>query len=216
MIQVLIADDHPIEREGLKQVIARDIDMTVVGEAINGQEVLDKVYAQSVDVVVMDFAMPGRSCLDVLKELKRDRPKLPVLILSMYPENELAPRVLKAGAAGYMTKESAPKELVQAIRKIHRGGKYVSAALADKLVSNFATNANRMPHEELSDREYQVLIMIASGKSMQDIAKELVLSVKTVRTYRDRILEKMQVANVVELTHYALQHELIGARDGGS
>ena len=213
MIQVLIADDHPIVREGLKQVIARDVDMTVAGEALNGQELLDKVYAQPVDVVVMDFAMPGRSCLDVLKELKRERPKLPVLILSMYPENELAPRVLKAGAAGYMTKESAPKELVQAIRKIHLGGKYVSAALAEKVVLNFATNANRNPHEELSDREYQVLIMVASGKSMQEVADELSLSIKTVRTYRDRILEKMQIKNVVELTHYALQHGLIVTRD---
>lgn len=216
MIRVLIADDHPIVREGLKQVIAKDVDMSVVGEALNGQELLDKVYAQPVDVVVMDFAMPGRSCLDVLKELKRERPKLPVLILSMYPENELGPRVLKAGAAGYLTKESAPKELVQVIRKIHHGGKYVSAALAEKVVLDFAANADRKPHEELSDREYEVLIMIASGKSTKDAAGELSLSVKTVRTYRDRILQKMQMKNVVELTHYALQHGLITSRDTGS
>jgi two-component system, NarL family, invasion response regulator UvrY len=216
MIRVLVADDHPIVREGLKQVIAKDVDMTVVGEALNGQELLDKVYADPVDVVVMDFAMPGRSGIDVLKELKRERPKLPVLILSMYPENELAPRVLKAGASGYMTKESAPKELVQAIRKLHLGGKYVSAALADKLVMDFATNAHRLPHEALSDREYQVLVMIASSKSMQEVADELSLSIKTVRTYRDRILEKMQVKNVVGLTHYALQHGLISGRDAGS
>jgi len=216
MIRVLIADDHPIVREGLKQVIAKDVDMTVAGEALNGQELLDKVYAQPVDVVVMDFAMPGRNGLDVLKELKRERPKLPVLILSMYPESELAPRVLKAGAAGYMTKESAPKELVQAIRKLHAGGKYVSAALAEKLVVDFATNARSKPHEGLSDREYQVLIMIASGKNVQEVAAELSLSVKTVRTYRDRILEKMQMKNVVELTHYALQYGLIGSRDSAS
>jgi two-component system, NarL family, invasion response regulator UvrY len=216
MIRVLIADDHPIVREGLKQVIAKDVDMTVAGEALNGQELLDKVYAQPIDVVVMDFAMPGRNGLDVLKELKRERPKLPVLILSMYPESELAPRVLKAGAAGYMTKESAPKELVQAIRKLHAGGKYVSAALAEKLVVDFATNARSKPHEGLSDREYQVLIMIASGKNVQEVAVELSLSVKTVRTYRDRILEKMQMKNVVELTHYALQYGLIAGRDSAS
>ncbi len=215
MINVLIADDHPIVREGLKQVIMKDVDMTVAGEALNGQEVLDKVYAGDIDVVVMDFAMPGRSALDVLKELKRERPDIPVLVLSMYPENELAPRVLKAGAAGYMTKESAPKDLVQAIHKLERGGKYLSAALAEKLALDHAVQSGRKPHEELSDREYEVLVLVASGKSMQEIAGELSISVKTARTYRDRILAKMQVKNVVELTHYALFNGLIEGREGG-
>ena len=214
MIKVLIADDHPIVREGLKQVIMKDVDMTVTGEALNGQEVLDRVYAGDVDVVVMDFAMPGKSALDVLKDLKREHPKLPVLILSMYPENELAPRVLKAGAAGYMTKESAPKDLVQAIRKLQRGGKYLSAALAEKLALDHAVQSGRKPHEDLSDREYEVLVMVASGKSMQEIAGALSISVKTARTYRDRILAKLQVKNVVELTHYALQQRLIGPPEG--
>jgi two-component system, NarL family, invasion response regulator UvrY len=215
MINVLIADDHPIVREGLKQVIAKAVDMTIAGEALNGQDVLDMLSVGQVDVVVMDFAMPGRSALDVLKEIKRDHPRLPVLILSMYPENELAPRVLRAGASGYMTKESAPKELVQAIRKLHSGGKYVSAALAEKLVFDFAVQSGRKPHEELSDREYEVLIMVASGKSMDEVAAELSISAKTARTYRDRLLAKMKLKNVVELTHYALQNGLIGTRTGG-
>ncbi len=213
MIKVLIADDHPIVREGLKQVIMKDAGMTIAGEALNGQELLDRVYAGGVDVVVMDFAMPGKSALDVLKELKREQPRLPVLILSMYPENELAPRVLKAGAAGYMTKESAPKDLVQAIRKLHGGGKYLSAALAEKLAVDYATESGRKPHEDLSDREYEVLVMVASGKSMQEIAAALSISVKTARTYRDRILAKMQIKNVVELTHYALLNKLIESRN---
>ncbi len=209
MIQVLIADDHPIVREGLKQVISRGTDMVVAGEALSGQEVLDKVSAGNWDVVVLDFSMPGKSGLDVLKELRRERPRLPVLVLSMHPEAELAPRLLKAGAAGYLTKETAPKELVNAIRKISAGGRYVSAALAEKLAEDLGRDGDRKPHETLSDREFQVFSLIASGRTTQEIAVDLSLSVKTIRTYRDRILEKLQLKNDVDLAHYAFQHALV-------
>ncbi len=209
MIRVLIADDHPIVREGLKQVIAQGSDMKVVAEALNGQEVLDRVADSEIDVVVLDFSMPGKSGLDVLKDLKRDHPKIPVLILSMHPESELGPRLLKAGASGYMTKESAPAELVNAIRKVHRGGRYVSATLAETLAARLAVGDATTPHESLSDREYQVLCMLAEGKTAQDISAELSLSVKTVRTYRDRIMEKLHLGNDVELTHYAIEHGLL-------
>ena len=209
MIHILIADDHPIVREGLKQVIAKANDMEVVAEAVNGQEVLDRVRSASIDVAVVDFSMPGKSGFDVLKDLKRHFPKLPVLILSMHPESELAPRLLKAGASGYMTKESAPAELVSAIRKIHAGGRYVTSTLAEKLAENLSIRSAGEPHEELSDREYQVLCMLASGETPREIAETLSLSIKTVRTYRDRIMEKMNMKNDVELSHYAIQHGLI-------
>jgi DNA-binding NarL/FixJ family response regulator len=209
MIKVLIADDHPIVREGLKQVIAKASDMTVAGEALNGQEVLEKVYGGEWDVLILDFSMPGKSGLDVIKELHRERPKLPILVLSMYAEGELAPRLLKAGAAGYLNKESAPRELVNAIHKVHAGGRYVSPALAEKLAMNLALPVDKKPHEFLSDREYQVLLRIAAGKTVQEIAREFSLSVKTVRTYRERIMEKLSVKNDVELTHYALEQALI-------
>jgi two-component system invasion response regulator UvrY len=209
MIKVLIADDHPIVREGLKQVIQKDADMKVGGEALNGQEVLDRVYGEDWDVVILDFSMPGKSGLDVIKELRRERPKLPILVLSMHPEGDLAPRLLKAGAAGYLNKESAPRELVHAIRKVHAGGKYVSATLAEKLAIGLSTPADKKTHELLSDREYQVLLRIASGKTVREIADENSLSVKTVRTYRERILDKLNLKNDVELTHYALEHHII-------
>lgn len=209
MIKVLIADDHPIVREGLKQVIEKSPDMRVAGEAQSGQDVLDCVAREEWDVLILDFSMPGKSGLDVLKELRKDRPALPVLVLSMHAEAELAPRLLKAGAAGYLTKESAPKELVNAIRKLHGGGRYVSPALAEKLAADLAGGANRPPHELLSDREYQVLLAIAAGKSAHDVAAELAISVKTVRTYRDRIMEKLALSNDVEITRYALENRLV-------
>jgi two-component system invasion response regulator UvrY len=208
MIKILIADDHPIVREGLRQVIEKAADMKVAGEALNGQEVLDKAYAEEWDVLLLDFSMPGKGGLDVIKELHRERPKLPILILSMHPEGELAPRLLKAGAAGYLAKESATKELVNAIRKVHAGGRYVSPALAEKLVMDLSTPSDKKPHELLSDREYQVLLLIAAGRSPNEIAVEFSISVKTVRTYRDRIMEKMSFKNDVELTRYALDHGL--------
>jgi DNA-binding NarL/FixJ family response regulator len=208
MIRILIADDHPIVREGLKLVIEKAPDMKVGGEAEDGQEVLDLVYGGTWDVVVLDFSMPGKGGLDVIQELHRERPALPLLVLSMHPEAELAPRLLKAGAAGYLVKEGATRDLVEAIRRVHAGGRYVSPALAEKLAFDLALPAGKKPHELLSDREYQVFLRIASGRSAHEIAAELSVSVKTVRTHRDRILDKMSMKNDVELTRYALEHHL--------
>jgi DNA-binding NarL/FixJ family response regulator len=210
MIKILIADDHPVVREGLQGIIVRASDMKIGGEALNGQEVLQKVAEEAWDVVVLDIGMPGRDGLEILKDLHREKPELPVLMLSMYPEDQVAVRALKAGAAGYMNKETAPKELVHAIRKVHAGGKYVSPALAEKLAASLVSDSNTAPHELLSNREFQVLRLIASGKEVHEIADELFLSVKTVRTYRDRILEKLNLKNDVELAHHAIQHHLLG------
>lgn len=209
MIRILIADDHAIVRRGLKQILAEESGMTVAGEAQNAQEVLDLVRKQVWDVVVLDIAMPGRGGLDVLKEIKPEYPQLPVLILSMHPEDQYAIRALKAGAAGYLTKESAPEELVKAIRKVLAGGKYVSASLAEKLVLALEADDKKPPHETLSDREYQVMCLIASGKTVGEIADELSLSVKTISTYRARILEKMSLKSNAALTHYAVQQRLV-------
>ena len=209
MIKVLIADDHPIVRAGLKQVIEKSPDMRVGGEALDGQEVLDKVSDEEWDVLILDFSMPGKSGLDVIKELRRQRPGLPILVLSMHPESELAPRLLKAGVSGYLMKESATKELVNAIRKIHAGGRYVSPALGEKLAADLSDGGGRQGHELLSDREYQVLICIAAGKTAQEIALELSLSVKTIRTYRDRVMEKLSLKNDVELSRYTHEHRLV-------
>jgi DNA-binding NarL/FixJ family response regulator len=209
MIKVLIADDHPIVRAGLKQVIEKSPDMKVAGEALNGQEVLESVSRERWDIVILDFSMPGRSGLDVIKDIRRERPSLPILVLSMHPEAELAPRLLKAGVAGYLMKESATTELVNAIRKIHSGGRYVSQALAEKLAGDLAFESGKQRHELLSDREYQVLLCIAEGRTAQEIAIELSLSIKTVRTYRDRVMEKLSLKNDVELSHYAIEHRLV-------
>lgn len=183
--------------------------MTVVGESSNAQEVLGFVRDNEVDIVVLDISMPGRSGLEVLKELRQTHPKLPVLMLSMHPEDRFAVRSLKAGAAGYITKETASEELVNAIRKITSGGKYISMYLAEKLAFGLDADTGRPPHEALSDREFQVMRMIAVGKKMTEIADELSLSIRTVNTYRARILEKMQMKTNAELIHYAIQHGLI-------
>ena len=183
--------------------------MAVFGEACNAQEVLKNVREQNWDIVILDITMPDRSGLDVLKELKRERPKLPVLFLSIHPEDQYAVRVLKAGAAGYMTKESAPEELVKAIRKVLRGGKYISPSLAEKLAFDLETDSEKPLHETLSDREYQVMCMIASGKTVKEIAKKLYLSVKTISTHRARILGKMKMKTNAELTHYAIKNRLV-------
>jgi two-component system invasion response regulator UvrY len=209
MIRALIADDHAVVRQGLKQILGDTPEMVVAGEATNGQEVLDKVRAETWDVVVLDISMPDRSGLDVLKQLRSERPKLPVLVLSMHSEDQYAVRVLKAGASGYLTKDSAPDELVKAIRKVVSGGTYVSSFLAEKLAFEIGTDSSRLPHETLSDREFQVLRLIAAGKSVTEIAAELYLSVKTVSTYRARMLEKMNLGTNAELMHYAMQNHLI-------
>jgi two-component system invasion response regulator UvrY len=196
-------------RQGLKQILGDTPEMLVAGEATNGQEVLDKVRAEPWDVVVLDISMPDRSGLDILKQLRSERPKLPVLVLSMHSEDQYAMRVLKAGASGYLTKDSAPDELVKAIRKVVSGGRYVSSFLAEKLAFEIGTDSSRLPHETLSDREFQVLRLIAAGKSVTEIAAELYLSVKTVSTYRARMLEKMNLGTTAELIHYAMQNHLI-------
>lgn len=209
MIKILIADDHAIVREGLKQILSESPDLVVVAEASAGQEVLDKIMKNDLDLVILDIAMPGRGGLDILKEIKSQKPKLPVLILSMYPEEQYAVRVLKSGASGYLTKESAPDELVKAIRQISQGKKYISPSLAEKLAVDLEISPDRPSHETLSDREYQVMCMIASGKTLKEIADGLSLSIKTISTYRSRILEKMNMKTNAELTHYAIKNRLV-------
>jgi DNA-binding NarL/FixJ family response regulator len=208
-MKILITDDHAVVRQGLKQILLEEFTRAEFGEATNAQEAIDRVWKENWDVVVLDITMPGRSGLDVLKEIKKSRPKLPVLVLSMHPEDQFAVRILKIGAAGYMTKESAPNELVGAVKKVIAGGRYVSPSLAEKMASYLAVDVQTPPHERLSDREFLVLRLIASGKTPTAIAKELALSVKTISTYRMRILEKMSMSNNAELTHYAIQNQLV-------
>ncbi len=209
MINILIADDHELIREGLKKILKKEVDMEVLGEARNAQEVFDQVKNRKLNVVLLDISMPGLSGLDVLTELKRTYPKLPVLILSMHPEDRFAVRALKAGAAGYVTKDSAVGELVKAIRKVVTGGKYVSVRLAEKLADDLEKRSEKPPHETLSDREFQVMRMVAAGRKISEIADELSLSISTVNTYRTRILEKMKMETNVELTRYAIENHLI-------
>jgi DNA-binding NarL/FixJ family response regulator len=208
MIRVLIADDHAVVRRGLRQILSEVDDMEVGAEAANAQDVLDMVSKRHWDVVVLDITMPGRSGLDVLKDLKHLHPKLPVLILSVHAEEQYAIRVLKGGASGYLTKESAPEKLVEAIRKVHAGGKYVSASVAEKLASALDKNTEKLPHERLSDREYEVLCKLASGCTVTDVAGDLSLSVKTISTHRAHILEKMGMKSNAELIRYVFEHRL--------
>jgi two-component system invasion response regulator UvrY len=207
-IKILIADDHTVVRRGLEQIIAETPDIFVAGEASNGWEVLEKVSNDNYDGVILDIAMPGKDGMDVLTQIKHEKPGLPVLILSMYPEEQFAVRALRAGASGYLTKESAPDELVTAIRKVSAGGKYISSALAEKLAF-LLQNTERPLHEALSDREYKVMCLIASGKTVTEIADELSLSIKTISTYRSRVLDKMNLKNNAELTHYAIKNQLV-------
>jgi DNA-binding NarL/FixJ family response regulator len=193
----------------LKLILADHFKKAVFGEARNATEALARVWKEKWDVVVLDLTMPGRSGLEVLKEIKRSRPKLPVLILTMHPEDQFAVRLFKAGAAGYLTKESAGEELVGAIKKVVGGGRYISPSLAERMASYLTIDVRKAPHERLSDREFLILRMIASGKQVSQVAKELSISVSTVSTYRARILEKMDMKNNAELTHYALQKGLV-------
>jgi two-component system, NarL family, invasion response regulator UvrY len=209
MTRILIADDHEVVRRGLKDLLAEEFSKLKVGEATNAAQVMDAVRKQDWDVVLLDINMPGRSGLEVLEELKRLFPKVPVLVLSAFPEEDYALRALKLGAAGYLTKQSASDELLTALRKALAGGKYVTASLAEKLAASLAGEAPASPHEALSNRELQVLRMIAGGKTIKEIAAELSLSEKTVGTYRTRISEKMRLGTNVELTRYALQHKLV-------
>jgi DNA-binding NarL/FixJ family response regulator len=209
MIKVLIADDHPIVRQGLRQILASTTDMEVAGEAVNSQEALDQVRVGGWDVLVLDITMPGRSGFDILKELKYEQPHLPVLVLSIHAEEQLAVRALKAGASGYLTKENAPEELVKAIRKVVSGGRYISPSLAESLAFGLDLASDRPRHETLSDREFQVMQLMASGKTLVEIAEMLSLSAKTVGTYRTRLLEKLNLKSNAELMRYALEHGLI-------
>ncbi len=208
-IRILIADDHPVVRQGLRQMLAQETDLTVVAEARNGQELLDLSKRIAWDVAVLDYNMPGKSGLELLKELQHRYPGRPLLILSMYPEDRYAVRALKAGAAGYLTKESAPEELVRAIRKVAQGGRYITASLGEKLALELEGKRSGLPHEALSDREYQILWMIASGKPGRQIARELCLSPNTVSSYRTRILRKMKMKSNAELMHYAFKYQLV-------
>jgi DNA-binding NarL/FixJ family response regulator len=209
MIKILVADDHAIVREGLKQIISEVSDMVVADEATNGLEALHKASENMYDIVLLDIAMPGKNGLDVLKRLKRKKPKLPVLMLSVHPEEQYAVRSLRAGASGYLTKESAPEELIRAIRKISRGGKYLSASLAEKLVIDLEIHEQKPCHEILSDREYQVMCMFASGKTTKEIAEELSLSIQTVSTYKSRILYKMKMNTMADVIRYAVKLGLV-------
>jgi DNA-binding NarL/FixJ family response regulator len=209
MIRVLIADDHAILRRGLIEILTRDLKGALCGEAENAQQVLSQVEGHNWDLVILDVSMPGRSGIEVLGDLKRVRPKLPVLVLSMHPEDQYGKRVLKAGAFGYMNKDSAPEELIKAIRKVLAGGRYVSPVLAEELALELNEDFGRPLHETLSDREFEVLTMIASGKTVTQIAEELHLSVPTISTYRARVLEKMNMTSSAELMHYALRNHLV-------
>jgi len=209
MIKILIADDHAIVREGLKQIVAEESDMRVTGEAANASELFELLNKDSWEIVVLDINMPGKSGLEALKEMKIRNIKVPVLILSMFSEDQYGLRAIKAGAAGYLKKVSAPTELVSAIRKIVGGGKYISPTLAEKLADNVDVNNKKALHQNLSDREYQIMCFISLGKSAEEIAEELAISIHTVYSYRNRILEKMHLKSNVELTQYAIQNKLI-------
>jgi two-component system invasion response regulator UvrY len=209
MIRILIADDHTLVREGLKQIFVDTPDIVTCDEAGNGEEVLKKVAKRSYDIILLDISLPGRSGLDVLKQLKVVKPKLPVLMLSIHPEELYAVRAIRAGASGYLTKESASEELIKAIRKIVGGGKYITNSLAERIAVEIDAGTGKALHETLSDREYQVLCLIASGKTTGEIARMLSLSVKTISTHRDRILRKMQMSNNAQLIRYALKQNLV-------
>jgi len=209
MIKVLIADDHNLVRKGLKQLLEETNDIIPVDEAGNGNEVIDMTFKGDYDVLLLDITMPGISSLDVMKQIKSTRPEISVLVLSMHPEDQYAVRFLKAGASGYLTKDNAPEELIQAIRKVAQGGKYVSPSLAERLAKVLETGSEKPLHEYLSDREFEILCLIAIGKAPKEIAKELSLSVKTISTYRTRVLRKMDMKTNAELMFYAINNQLV-------
>jgi DNA-binding NarL/FixJ family response regulator len=209
VIRILIADDHAILRRGLREILEHELGAVYCGEAGNSQEVLLRVQQGRWNLLILDITMPGRSGLDVLRDVKQMRPKVPVLVLSMHPEDQYGKRVLRAGASGYMNKESAPEELIKAVRKVLAGGTYVSSALAEKLAIDLSGPREKAPHERLSDREFEVLSMIASGKRVSQIAEELHLSVTTVSSYRARVLEKTGMTTTAGLVRYALENRLV-------
>ncbi|MDH3973012.1 MAG: response regulator transcription factor [Deltaproteobacteria bacterium] len=209
MIKMLIADDHPIFRRGLKELLYDSFDDVTVDEASNSSQALSCINSSDYQIVLLDIAMPGRSGLDIIKDIKKASPKVPVLMLSAYPEDQYAIRALKSGASAYLTKKSIADELIEAIKKVLHGGKYLTSSLAERLAFAIEENNEIIPHEKLSNREYQIMCMIASGKTVKAIADELRLSENTVSTYRIRTLEKMNLKNNAELTYYAVKHGLI-------
>ncbi|MFC2059189.1 response regulator [Chloroflexota bacterium] len=209
MIRVLVADDHTIVRKGLKQVLEDTPSIVVNGEASNGQEVLDEILKNDYDVLLLDITMPFKSGLDILEQVKIIKPQLNILVLSMHPEDHYALRVLREGASGYLTKNSATEELIEAIEKVSRGENYISSTQAEKIAAEIKNVGNKPPHLSLSPREYQVMLMIASGKTATQIANEMMLSVKTISTYKSRILDKMNLKTNSDVTRYALQYQLV-------
>ncbi len=208
-IKVLVADDHEIVRQGLKTIISEHSDLSIAGEAENGNQVLKIVKKTKVDVVLLDFDMPEKNGLDTLIELKALYPKLPVMILSIFPEDHYGTRFLKAGASGYLQKSSATDQLIDAIRKVFNGGKYISSALTDRLVTNLNRDHERPLHESLTDREFQVFCLLATGKKLKEIADELCLSINTISTYRSRILQKMDMSSNADVIRYAIKNKLV-------
>jgi DNA-binding NarL/FixJ family response regulator len=208
MIRILIADDHAIVRHGLKQIVEKSGEMRVVAEADCGIDALRKIREIECDVVLLDISMPDMSGIDVLKQIHAERPQLPILILSIYSEDQYAMRLIKAGAAGYLTKETAPPEVVKALLRVASGKKYISPTVAEILANDLGTDEEKLPHQMLSDREYQIFLLLASAKTVSEIADTLALSVKTVSTYRTRVLDKMCLSNNAELMRYAVDHQL--------
>jgi len=209
MTRILLVDDHPIVRQGIKQVLTGAFHPALVGEAANAEEGLSEVRTTEWDVMVLDLTLPGASGLDLLKDLRRERPALPVLVLSMHPPDQFARRAMNAGAAGYLTKDSAPTELVKAVGEVIAGRRYLNPSVVEELVMRQQPGHAQRPHELLSDREYQVLRMLASGLTVSQVATRLSLSVKTVSTYRARVLEKMSMKTTAELMHYGIQQGLV-------
>jgi two-component system, NarL family, invasion response regulator UvrY len=209
MLKLLIVDDHEVVRRGVKTIFDEESGTMVFGEASTAPEALRRISEQDWDIVILDLGLPGRSGLDLLRELKHLRPRLPVLILSMHSEEQYARRALKAGASGYITKDSPRTELVRAVKRVVEGGKYVSATLAEQLAVDLQSGTDRPPHEKLSDREFEILCLIASGKTVGEIADMVSLSDKTISTYRARVLEKMNMKTNAELTHYAISNKLV-------
>lgn len=213
MIRILIADDHTILRDGLKQILSECHDMVVAGEADNGNDALKKIREEEWNVVVLDMSMPGKSGIELIKQIKSEKPKLPILILSMHKEDVYAVRTLKAGASGYLSKDSASAQLVTAIRKVASGGSFITPEVAEKLAYGLRPMSDAPAHTQLSDREYQVFMMLVQGKGLTEIADELHLSVKTVSTHKTRIMEKMNADNLSVLIKYAIKHGLLDEAD---
>jgi len=209
MIKIFIVDDHEIIREGLKKILKEESDLIVVGEAQNGDEVMQHIKDIDCDIMLLDMNMPGRSGLELLGDIKAIKPQLHILVLSIHPEDKFALRTLKSGASGYLCKDTALEELVVAIRKVHTKGRYLSTTLAEQLAFDFMPEKDQLPHEQLSNREQEIMVLLATGKKVKDIAADLQLSISTVFTYRVRIFEKLKIKSNVELTHYAIANKLV-------